>query len=356
MKIRRPACRTASRCRTADRRGHPRRAGRHRHSAVSASTDDNEAAALDATLSNLRAAIELYHQQRSSYQRRARAARSGAIDTEATSFLQLVKFTSAAARPATPRTPPTGTAYARGTIPADPIKNVAAVESSTSGSCVMTAARRPRRLEVRQQDQPADRQHRRLPVPLILPPWQRPASAPPTAAGDPPSAAHRRQHPRHACRLSRPDLRHQPPAQAAKGRRAAPYDPAFRPRRSPAHPDPLRRDLRRQRSATATRCRHPRHQQRRPPRSTPSATRSPASSAETIAAGSAIPTPASTAIWSYCLQAPLAPCPSSPTAPRRPLRATPCSGSPAAARGCASRPAATPATLVAAETGRITFQ
>ena len=108
----------------------------------SASTDDSKAAALDATLSNLRTAIELYYQQHGSYPSAVAAGGSfGAIDTEAAFVSQLVKFTSAAGAVSNTKdaTYKYGPYLKKSTIPADPIKNVATVEVINLGSLGMTA-------------------------------------------------------------------------------------------------------------------------------------------------------------------------------------------------------------------------
>lgn len=108
----------------------------------SASTDDSKAAALDATLSNLRTAIELYYQQHGSYPSAVAAGGSfGAINTEAAFVSQLVKFTSAAGAASDTKdtTYKYGPYLKKSTIPADPMKNVATVEIVTVGSLGMTA-------------------------------------------------------------------------------------------------------------------------------------------------------------------------------------------------------------------------
>lgn len=108
----------------------------------SASTDDSKAAALDATLSNLRTAIELYYQQHGSYPSAVAAGGSfGAIDTEAAFVSQLVKFPSAAGAVSNTKdaTYKYGPYLKKSTIPADPIKNVATVEVINLGSLGMTA-------------------------------------------------------------------------------------------------------------------------------------------------------------------------------------------------------------------------
>lgn len=108
----------------------------------SASTDDSKAAALDATLSNLRTAIELYYQQHGSYPSAVAAGGSfGAVDTEAAFVSQLVKFTSAAGAASDKKdaTYKYGPYLKKSTIPADPMKNVATVEIVTVGSLGMTA-------------------------------------------------------------------------------------------------------------------------------------------------------------------------------------------------------------------------
>ena len=108
----------------------------------SASTDDSKAAALDATLSNLRTAIELYYQQHGSYPSAVAAGGSfGAIDTEAAFVSQLVKFTSAAGAVSNTKdaTYKYGPYLKKSTIPADPSKNVATVEVINLGSLGMTA-------------------------------------------------------------------------------------------------------------------------------------------------------------------------------------------------------------------------
>ena len=108
----------------------------------SASTDDSKAAALDATLSNLRTAIELYYQQHGSYPSAVAAGGSfGAVDTEAAFVSQLVKFTSAAGAASDTKdtTYKYGPYLKKSTIPADPMKNVATVEIVTVGSLGMTA-------------------------------------------------------------------------------------------------------------------------------------------------------------------------------------------------------------------------
>ncbi len=108
----------------------------------SASTDDSKAAALDATLSNLRTAIELYYQQHGSYPSAVAAGGSfGAVDTEAAFVSQLVKFTSAAGAVSNTKdaTYKYGPYLKKSTIPADPIKNVATVEVINLGSLGMTA-------------------------------------------------------------------------------------------------------------------------------------------------------------------------------------------------------------------------
>ncbi|MCK6373226.1 MAG: prepilin-type N-terminal cleavage/methylation domain-containing protein [Zoogloea sp.] len=108
----------------------------------SASTDDSKAAALDATLSNLRTAIELYYQQHGSYPSAVAAGGTfGAINTEAAFVSQLVKFTSAAGAASDTKdtTYKYGPYLKKSTIPADPMKNVATVEIVTVGSLGMTA-------------------------------------------------------------------------------------------------------------------------------------------------------------------------------------------------------------------------
>ena len=108
----------------------------------SASTDDSKAAALDATLSNLRTAIELYYQQHGSYPSAVAAGGAfGAINTEAAFVSQLVKFTSAAGAVSNTKdaTYKYGPYLKKSTIPADPIKNVATVEVINLGSLGMTA-------------------------------------------------------------------------------------------------------------------------------------------------------------------------------------------------------------------------
>ncbi|WP_374244991.1 prepilin-type N-terminal cleavage/methylation domain-containing protein [Zoogloea sp.] len=108
----------------------------------SASTDDSKAAALDATLSNLRTAIELYYQQHGSYPSAVAAGGSfGAVDTEAAFVAQLVKYTSAtgAASNTKDATYKYGPYLKKSTVPTDPIKNVATVEVVTAGSLGMTA-------------------------------------------------------------------------------------------------------------------------------------------------------------------------------------------------------------------------
>lgn len=108
----------------------------------SASTDDSKAAALDATLSNLRTAIELYYQQHGSYPSAVAAGGTfGAVDTEAAFVSQLVKFTSAAGAASDKKdtTYKYGPYLKKSTIPADPMKNVATVEIVTVGSLGMTA-------------------------------------------------------------------------------------------------------------------------------------------------------------------------------------------------------------------------
>ncbi|GLT21646.1 hypothetical protein GCM10007933_10980 [Zoogloea oryzae] len=108
----------------------------------SASTDDSKAAALDATLSNLRTAIELYYQQHGSYPSAVAAGGSfGAIDTEAAFVSQLVKFTSATGAVSNTKdaTYKYGPYLKKSTIPADPMKNVATVEVINLGSLGMTA-------------------------------------------------------------------------------------------------------------------------------------------------------------------------------------------------------------------------
>lgn len=108
----------------------------------SASTDDSKAAALDATLSNLRTAIELYYQQHGSYPSAVAAGGAfGAINTEAAFRDQLVNYTSAAGAASTTKdaTYKYGPYLKKSTIPADPIKNVATVEVITTGTLGMTA-------------------------------------------------------------------------------------------------------------------------------------------------------------------------------------------------------------------------
>ncbi len=109
----------------------------------SASTDDSKAAALDATLSNLRTAIELYYQQHGSYPSAVAAGGSfGAINTEAAFRDQLVNYTSAAGAASATKDTTTykyGTYLKKSTVPTDPIKNVATVEVVTAGSLGMTA-------------------------------------------------------------------------------------------------------------------------------------------------------------------------------------------------------------------------
>lgn len=108
----------------------------------SASTDDSKAAALDATLSNLRTAIELYYQQHGSYPSAVAAGGTfGAVDTEAAFVSQLVKFTSAAGAASNTKdtTYKYGPYLKKSTIPADPMKNVSTVEIVTVGSLGMTA-------------------------------------------------------------------------------------------------------------------------------------------------------------------------------------------------------------------------
>ena len=108
----------------------------------SASTDDSKAAALDATLSNLRTAIELYYQQHGSYPSAVAAGGSfGAVDTEAAFVAQLVKYTSAtgAASNTKDATYKYGPYLKKSTVPTDPIKNVATVEVVTTGTLGMTA-------------------------------------------------------------------------------------------------------------------------------------------------------------------------------------------------------------------------
>lgn len=108
----------------------------------SASTDDSKAAALDATLSNLRTAIELYYQQHGSYPSAVAAGGSfGAVNTEAAFVAQLVKYTSAtgAASNTKDATYKYGPYLKKSTVPTDPIKNVATVEVVTAGSLGMTA-------------------------------------------------------------------------------------------------------------------------------------------------------------------------------------------------------------------------
>lgn len=109
----------------------------------SASTDDSKVAALDATLSNLRTAIELYYQQHGHYPSAVAAGGSfGAINTEAAFRDQLVNYTSAAGAASTTKdsTYKYGPYLKKSTIPADPINNVATVEIVTTGTLGMTAS------------------------------------------------------------------------------------------------------------------------------------------------------------------------------------------------------------------------
>ncbi len=109
----------------------------------SASTDDSKAAALDATLSNLRTAIELYYQQHGSYPSAVAAGGSfGAINTEAAFRDQLVNYTSAAGAASATKDTTTykyGPYLKKSTVPADPFKNVTSVEIVTTGTLGMTA-------------------------------------------------------------------------------------------------------------------------------------------------------------------------------------------------------------------------
>lgn len=108
----------------------------------SASTDDSKVAALDASLNNLRTAVELYYQQHGSYPSAVGAGGSfGAAGTEAGFRDQLVNYTSAAGAASTTKdtTYKYGPYLKKSTIPADPIKNVATVEIVTTGTLGLTA-------------------------------------------------------------------------------------------------------------------------------------------------------------------------------------------------------------------------
>ena len=108
----------------------------------SASTDDSKVAALDASLNNLRTAIELYYQQHGHYPSAVAGGGTYAVNTEATFTAQLASFTSAAGVVSTTKdaTYKYGPYLKKSTLPAEPINNIATVEIVTTGTLGMTAS------------------------------------------------------------------------------------------------------------------------------------------------------------------------------------------------------------------------
>lgn len=107
----------------------------------SASTEDSKVAALDASLNNLRTAIELYYQQHGHYPSAVTGGGSYAADTGATFTAQLANYTSAAGVVSTTKTVvyKYGPYLKKATLPAEPINNVSTVEIVTAGTLGMTA-------------------------------------------------------------------------------------------------------------------------------------------------------------------------------------------------------------------------
>lgn len=106
----------------------------------SASTDDAKAAALDTTLANMRAAIDLYYQQHGEYPSK-NGDGTNAADSTAAFVEQLTKFTDADgdASDTKDATHVYGPYLRKTTLPTEPMTNSNALEIATAGSLGMTA-------------------------------------------------------------------------------------------------------------------------------------------------------------------------------------------------------------------------